>query len=210
MLNIKKISPLYIPILYNIYIYITYPQIDVDGFDPHSWRHVEALKVGFRAERPEIWRGGLEPQPTPLSLVNRWLRPCEWIHLDPKKGGMDPGMKNLDLFLCWAFASKCKTGHRISLKQSCIAMVYWQKWWRAHRNSGTHLDFNGKCMFLEHENQNWPIKSYIHMKPMGLTSSLTNGKWQLTQWHCQFHLKALRRRWAPLLDFVKSLCLGQL
>ena len=31
MLNIKKISPLYIPILY---IY-TYPQIDVDGFDPH-------------------------------------------------------------------------------------------------------------------------------------------------------------------------------
>ena len=119
MLNIKKISPLYIPILY-IYIYIS-PNW-CWWFWSTSWRHVEALKVGFRAERPEIWRGGLEPQPTPLSLVNRWLRPCEWIHLDPKKEEWIQGWRILTCF----FVGPLQANARLAIEfPSSKAVLPW-------------------------------------------------------------------------------------
>ena len=144
MLNIKK-YPHYVSPFY-IYIYIHIPKLMLMVLIHilTTCRSFEGWIQSWTAWN--LTRRARTSADAPI--IGESLASSMWM--DPfgsKKGGMDPGMKNLDLFLCWAFASKCKTGHRISLKQSCIAMVYWQKWWRAHRNSGTHLISMGNVCF---------------------------------------------------------------
>ena len=95
MLNIKKISPLYIPILY-IYIHIPKLMLMVLIHILTTCRSFEGWIQSWTAWN--LTRRARTSADAPI--IGESLASSMWM--DPfgsKKGGLDPGMKNLDLFV---------------------------------------------------------------------------------------------------------------